>query len=360
MLPYLLPLLVLCLLSPRGTAQHAQAQTLRVEAGGGEVSASTLRRIEVMAQAGLVELEPRLRTRATRPIRILVHRSRADLPPRHRRDLPEGVPGFALLGRDELHLVLGQIKQMPPNDLRTTLRHELVHVLLDQLLGPAGPYVARWFHEGIAQDLAEGVYLNMKEEELLPWLLSGNLPSFQVLDRTFPRRAGRQLAVAYAQSQSFFHHLRGEFGLAQLLEWARLCTAERRFADVIREETGKAQVHWEQRWQKYLREESGAGWRVLLRNCFSFAVILALPLLALAMARRRNRNQRLLDRMAAEEAREDEERRRAAELAAYLGLQPPVSGLPHPDPPLPEPEPGDPHDDPPWWSEDEHRDLRER
>jgi hypothetical protein len=191
----------------------------------------------------------------------------------------------------------------PPNDLRTTVDHELVHILLDQHVGVHGLHVPRWFHEGLAQELASGLYLGVREEDLAYRVQTRTYIPFASLCDSFPRDDPARLALAYGQSFSFVAYLRGRVGLPALLAVARDCGPELPFSTALARRMKTAQIEYELEWCDYILHRSGAGYRVVLRNCFLLLmIVLAGPLLALAVARRRTREEALKRRMVREEA----------------------------------------------------------
>lgn len=221
-----------------------------------------------------------------RPFRVVVHRELASVPGDVRRNLHEGTAGVALLTRLEVHLILDRAGIEPPNDLRTVVRHEVVHVLLYQL---AGGHVPRWFHEGLAQALTDATYLGVSEEDIAFHASTGNLLSFSSLRTDFPRRPAA-LRTAYAQSFSFVSFLQRRIGLDALLDVATKCGPDMTFPEAFLKDTGMPLVTLEEQWVHYVKTGSGAAWRVLLTSCFGLSMVAALPLLALAGARRWNRD----------------------------------------------------------------------
>ena len=91
--------------------------------------------VKSLAIKGVQRLKKWFPGTPARPITFVLHSDASSVSEAQLRNLQPGVPGFALLQRDEIHLVLREIKIDPPNDLRTTVDHELVHILLDQHVG---------------------------------------------------------------------------------------------------------------------------------------------------------------------------------------------------------------------------------
>jgi len=212
------------------------------------------------------------------PFSVEAHRSEASLPAEVRRHLHAGTAGVAMLASQRIHLILDRCGVEPPNDLRTVVRHEVVHILLSQ---HAGPNVPRWFHEGLAQSLAGGTYLGVSEEDLVFYARTGNLFRFSQLRHRFPSRP-TALRKAYAQSYSFVSFLQRRAGLQELLDAAAHCGPERDYFEAFRLRVGRPLVVLEEEWNEYVKTGSGAGWRVMLTSCFALLMVAALPLLVLA------------------------------------------------------------------------------
>lgn len=283
------------------TAPSAQAR-FTVEAAPG-VSAATRDHVASLVADGVERLAPLFPGTPSRSCTVTAHETLDTLPADVRRSLHEGTAGIALLERSEIHLILEESRHHPPHDLRTVVDHEIVHVLLDQFAGEAGPYVSRWFHEGLAQELSGGPYVGMSEDDLVIATRAGRLFRFSDLRTDFPDdRSG--LRRAYAQSFSFVGFLRREFGLETLLEAARHSSADDGFRGGFVAVTHGAMLHHVDAWKHYVLTESGAPMRFLMRNCFSFSIVIGLPLLALAVIRRFRRDDVVRRKLEAEESRD--------------------------------------------------------
>jgi hypothetical protein len=307
-----LPLLILALaLTGFGAAQPS----VEVRAGDPLVAARAVEHIDQLARTALAKLLPKFPELALAPIAIHVHSSSATLPQPVRADLHAGTAGLALLGRNEIFILIEESLHAPPHDLRTVVAHELVHALLDQYAGAAGPHVPRWLHEGLAQTLSGGAYLGVEEENLLWAVTSRNAPRFDRLERRFPADDA-MLHLAYAQSYSFVEYLIERHGLPKILAMARQANAEPfhlTYYALTDESLAIAQADWE----NFVLFRSGAAARYLLRNCFSFVIILAVPLLAVVAWKRLQLNRMRKQMLARDEA-----------LAAAYTIGPPVAEVP--------------------------------
>ena len=197
------------------------------------------------------------------------------------------------------------MSRYPPHDLATVIDHELVHVLLDQHCGRAAPYVSRWFHEGLAQELSGRPYVGMSEDDLVLTVRANRLLQFGSLRERFPRSRS-ELRRAYAQSFSFVAFLNRRFGLERLLEAARMSTPERGFRGGFYELTQVPMVDLEDQWREYIVHGSGAAYRFVLENCFSYVMILGVVLLAFAGMRRFQRDERAREKLERDEFAEQE------------------------------------------------------
>jgi hypothetical protein len=90
------------------------------------------------------------------------------------------------------------------SDLDTLLRHELVHVALHRATG--GAEVPRWFHEGVAESLANEVDF-MRAEALAGAVFGRGVPPLDHMEAEFHGDA-QQASVAYAAARDFATWLR--------------------------------------------------------------------------------------------------------------------------------------------------------
>jgi hypothetical protein len=253
-------------------------------AGDEGVSPARVAMVRTEAELGLRSLSETFPDLPRRPFRVVVHADAGSLPQGIAAAHHPGSPGLALLERHEIHLMLAEARASGAG-LRPILVHELTHELLDQLCEPWGGRLPRWFHEGLAQVVAGDTYLGASEENIIWRALADQLLPFSSLDQDFPREPSR-LQLAYAQSFSFVAWLEREYGRRLLLASVRAVDGETSFERALVIATRASTAELEDGWRNWLRYGSGAWWRVLLGQCFSLLMILALPLLALAMIRR--------------------------------------------------------------------------
>ncbi len=290
-----------------------------VRVGSGEVAPATLTLVEALVATHLPALAVHFPDLSPRPFAVFVHEREGSMPDSLRTIRHPGAPGFALLGRHQIHLVLENVRRSDAR-LDGVVAHELVHELLDQHVAPHGREIPRWFHEGLAQHLAGDTYLGAREEDIVWRVDLGGLHSFSRIRGAFPI-AEEQVRVAYAQSYSYVSWLVRHFGLELVVRVAADTTDDLSFEHVLVEQTGRTTLELEDAWKRYLVYGSGAWWRVLFGNCFSSLLVLALPVFFVAVIRRRRRARRLKAAMELREATHPHE---------FSGLPPGFLGPPAP------------------------------
>lgn len=256
----------------------------RVVAGTGDPDPAHVRRVQEVADEEFARLLPTFPGLQPRPCFVHLHRTRDEMPEPLRAILHEDSPGFTLLGRRQIHVVWGEMRRTGAS-LRGVVAHELVHDLLDQFVAPHGDRMPRWFHEGLAQFLAGDTYLGAREQDLVWRVTAGSLLSFGELRHEFPH-ATEAIRIAYAQSHSYVSWLIREYGLADLLAIAKATDELTSFERALVGRLGPSTLQLEDAWRAHLIYGSGASWRVLLEQSFSFLLIAALPVLVLALRRR--------------------------------------------------------------------------
>ncbi len=301
-----LPILLAVLLATfQGTVPQEGGSWYTVTGAPG-LRGGYLSMVEQAVEKGMEKLEPFFPGTPNRSFRVVVHDTAESLPEDVRQWLHRGAPGLALLRRQEVHLILGEMDPGGPTNLQGVVEHELVHILLHQFSEPGADHIPLWFHEGLAQDLSGARYLGGREEDLVFGARFDNLPSLASLHTAFPRD-DFALRQAYAQGFSFVAYLGRQLGHETLLEIARACGEDLDFGRAFVARTRRSIVSFEATWIEYLENESGAAYRVVMRNCFSYLMILVVPVLALAVIRRLARDRRAHEKLvAAEEAEEQE------------------------------------------------------
>ncbi len=117
--------------------------------------------------------------------------------------MPTWVSGVAHPPRGEIAISIHD-PDGSRSDLDTLLRHELVHVALFRASG--GAELPRWFHEGMAESIANEVDL-MRAEALAGAVFGVGVPPIDQMDAYF-RGEHAQASVAYAAARDFATWLR--------------------------------------------------------------------------------------------------------------------------------------------------------
>jgi len=293
-----------------------QLHVAEVVAGAGDVAPEVVERVRQIVATELVQLQEVFGGKKIERFFVHVHASRESMPEQLVAGVHEDAPGFAVLGRHQIHLIWGQMASTGSRP-RGVVRHELVHELLDQYVGKHGNRMPRWFHEGLAQLLAGNTYLDAREDDLVWRVGTGSLPRLRSLAESFPTQTTK-LRTAYALSYSYVAWLSREYGVSLLLRVARFTDDITSFGQALVGQTGKDSLQLETGWQNYVLHGSGAPWRVLLGSWFSLLMILVLPVLVLALIRRLSAEQRaarhLSARARSDKARAQEAVERRAEL----------------------------------------------
>lgn len=320
----LLPVILAALLAGCGQPPGPPPDRIdvaEVVAGTGDVAEDVVLRVNEAVATQLPALQRVFGGMEIDRFFVHVHESRESMPEALVAGLHEDSPGFALLGRHQIHLVWGEMRRLG-SSVRGVVVHELVHELLDQYCAPNGRYIPRWFHEGLAQLLAGDTYLGAREQDLVWRVGSRGLLRFSDLEDHFPQTTNR-LRTAYAQSYSYVSWLANRYGLDLLLQMARDTDDITTFAHALVGRTGLSTLRLNDEWRDHLVHGSGASWRAMLEQWFPLMMIAALPILVLALMRRLKSEERaarrLAERAAYEQRVAEERAREAAEAAALMG-----------------------------------------
>lgn len=270
------------LLSAQQAPVPATAE-VTVRAAGPGVAPDALAAVRAAVDVELHDLRSVFPALPKSDFTVWVHASGDTLPADLAAD-HHGVPGLARLGGHEIHLVWADLRRSGAR-LGAVVKHELVHELLDQFAAPHGHLLPRWFHEGLAQYLAGDTYLGGREEDLVWRVVGGRLAAFAALRTSFPTDE-QELQAAYGQSYSYVAWLAREYGLDALLRTVANVDDVTSFEGALVGATRRSTLQLVDAWKDHLLRRSGAGWRVLFDQCFTFLMIAALPVLALALIRR--------------------------------------------------------------------------
>ncbi len=211
---------------------------------------------------------------------------------------PAYASGVAYRG---LHLVLLSMLQPRGSeavDLDEVLRHELVHVALEDAV--SGHHVPLWFNEGLAISLS-GELAMARTKTLWDATLSGTLLPLLELERHFPSDHF-EVSIAYAESADFMRFLSrrsDRVRFAALIDRVRSGQAfERAVADAYGGELRRLEFEW--------RGELERRFSVLPALTGGAVIwLLVMAILIAAYVRRRRRSKDILARWEREEALED-------------------------------------------------------
>jgi tetratricopeptide (TPR) repeat protein len=152
--------------------------------------------------------------------------------------------------------VLGRI-QVPAQDaladrawLTRVLRHEFVHALLHDQLGPAGSAVPTWLNEGLAMELSGDSWSDleqmMKQEfTLIP------LPA---LEGAWGGLTSDAATVAYLEANSAVHYLIDRFGMRQVQEILAHLKARQALSVAMQSQLSLSYEQFQSRWMDQLQE----------------------------------------------------------------------------------------------------------
>ena len=188
------------------------------------------------------------------------------------------------------------------DDLRATVRHELVHVLLARHTREA--YLPRWLNEGVAM-LVAGEYFIASPITVGRMFLENRLIPYRELDLAF-LNPGEEMVFndAYAQALSMTRFLQRKLGAARFWEVIRQ-TRDMSFSGALERYGGMTVLEF---WGAYRRSLWVVALVGILASGSLFGPVALLSLLA--WWRIRHRNRRVIERWDAEERAEAEDRRR--------------------------------------------------
>jgi len=157
--------------------------------------------------------------------------------------------------------VLGRI-QVPALDaladrawLTRVLRHEFVHALLHDQIGPAGSAVPTWLNEGLAMELSGDRWPDldqiMKQEfTLIP------LPA---LEGAWGGLSGDAATVAYLEANSAVHYLIDRFGMHLMQELLAHLKARQAISAAMQSQLSMSYEQFQSRWVDQLQEHGKKG-----------------------------------------------------------------------------------------------------
>ena len=120
---------------------------------------------------------------------------------------------------DKMLMVIDHSRmKVSPFSLAVTMKHELCHLVVHHHLG--GRRIPKWFDEGIAQWVSEGIGEIMVEQKKPPLneaVLAGKIIPMRALSDYFPGDR-ESLPLAYEQSQSLVTYMIEKYGVEGVLD----------------------------------------------------------------------------------------------------------------------------------------------
>lgn len=248
--------------------------------------------LEVLEKAA-AELAGRLPT-GLEPIRVLLPPTAAEFHRHATRFQPGQVTGLAKPSEGFIAVKLPTIRGGGGDNFAGTLRHELVHVLLERNVNTA--HLPNWLNEGLAMMLARE-YQMATPITIAQMYLQGRIIPYRNLDWAFMNPGEEQeFSDAYAQALSMTRYLQrrlGEEGFWQLV----LAMREMSFSEALRRHAGMSVSDL---WDGYHRSL----WHIALIGTLASGSFFtpAAFLVIIAWMRKRKRDRATLDQWAVEEA----------------------------------------------------------
>lgn len=178
------------------------------------------------------------------------------------------VPERNLMVIDHSHMSLS------PFSLAVTMKHELCHLLLNHF--SHGRKIPRWFEEGIAQWVSEGIgemIMDYKRPHLNEAVLAGNIIPMSVLAAYFP--ADREsLSLAYAQSRDFVLYMVERHGIQSILTILEALREGRVWEDAVWDALGVSFLDLEYGWRQHLKKKL-TWWTFVANNLYQILFFLA-------------------------------------------------------------------------------------
>ncbi len=159
--------------------------------------------------------------------------------------------GVAYPMQKTIYLNCEEIAQRPFASLAITLRHELCHLLVGEVVRRGHERVPRWFDEGLAC-WSSGKLPFYDRSEFERAVAAGSLYRLSSLAETFPANPVMR-GVAYEQSESFVRFLVERHGAGVVRRILVAAAAGRDFEAAVREATGADLATLERQWLDALR-----------------------------------------------------------------------------------------------------------
>ena len=152
--------------------------------------------------------------------------------------------------------VLGRI-QIPAQEamadrvwLTRVLRHEFVHALLHDQLGPAGSAIPTWLNEGLAMELSGDRWSDLEQIMRQEFTL---IP-LSALEGGWGGLSSDAAAVAYLEANSAVHYLIDRFGMARVRELLTHLKARQTLSAAMQSQLSLSYEQFQSRWVDQLQE----------------------------------------------------------------------------------------------------------
>ena len=157
--------------------------------------------------------------------------------------------------------VLGRI-QVPAQDALTdrawltrVLRHEFVHALLHDQLGPAGSAIPTWLNEGLAMELSGDRWSDL--DQILKQQFT--LIPLPALEGPWGGLSGEAATVAYMEANSAVHYLIDRFGMPRVQELLAHLKARQALPAAMQSQLSLSYEQFQSRWVDQLQEHGKKG-----------------------------------------------------------------------------------------------------
>jgi tetratricopeptide (TPR) repeat protein len=157
--------------------------------------------------------------------------------------------------------VLGRI-QVPMQDalhdrawLTRVLRHEFIHALLHDQLGPAGSAIPTWLNEGLAMELSADRWSDLEQIMNQEFILIP-LPA---LEGGWGELSKDAAMLAYLEAHSAVHYLVDRFGMPRMQELLAHIKARHTLSAAMHSQLSLSYEQFQSRWMDQLQEHGKKG-----------------------------------------------------------------------------------------------------